>query len=91
MERRGAARRGLAWLSRAVLDPPITTSNGRRVTSLLKIMSGVIDRKGNDHRSSTGPRASLKKGELASPISKTLREARRVAPFHPYGAVCACP
>jgi len=27
---------------------------GRRVTPLLNIMSGVIDRKGNDHRSSAG-------------------------------------
>jgi hypothetical protein len=44
MDRRGAAR----------LDPPVTASNSRRVTPLLKIMSGVIDRKGNDHRSSIG-------------------------------------
>jgi len=49
-------------------------------------MSGVIDRKGNDHRSSIGGAARSREKKRAAPISKTLRgrrDALRVA--RPWG------
>lgn len=56
--------------------------NGRRVTSLLKIMSGVIDRKGNDHRSSPGA-APRKKASLFRSLARSSppRPLVRLADF----------
>lgn len=57
-------------------DRSPVTSNGRGVTLLLKIMSGVIDRKGNDHRSSAGPVDGPRWKKTRGPGRRRFRKLR---------------